>query len=352
MDASRSLFLRALAREPVERPPIWFMRQAGRCLPEYHELRAKAVDFLSLAMNPQLAAEVTLQPMRRFAYDAAIVFADIVLLPKALGQDVWFAAGEGPRMGPLPSVAALEAQIEASSGRLEFVGETLRRVRAELEPHRALIGFAGAPWTVATYMLMGRGGEDARVEARTLALREPERLDALLEILAEATARYLAMQVEAGAQAVQIFESWAEHLSDDSFERLVIRPHARIVTALRGLGVTAPIIGFPRAAQPAQVERYASDSGVDAVGLGTGTPAEVGRRLQQKVAIQGALDPEVLRAGGPELSRAVEQLLGQWAGGPYVFNLGHGVLPDTPIPHIASVVEQVTSWRNAGSQPA
>jgi uroporphyrinogen decarboxylase len=323
------------------------MRQAGRSLPEYHELRAKAGDFMAMAKNSALAAEVTLQPMRRFAFDAAIVFADIVLLPEALGQKVWFAAGEGPRMGELPALGALEAEIEASTGRLAYVGETVRRVRAALEPHRALIGFAGAPWTVATYMLMGRGGEDARAEARSLAEREPERLDALLAILADASARYLAMQAEAGAQAVQIFESWAEHLSDASFERLVIRPHALLVAKLRELGVSVPVIGFPRAATPAQVERYGELVPVNAVGLTTGAPAALGQRLQERVAIQGALDPKTLHAGGPALTEQVEALLRQWSGGPYIFNLGHGVEPTTPIEHIAAAVAQVTAWRNA-----
>ncbi len=346
MGETRPLLLRTLDRETVERPPIWFMRQAGRCLPEYRALRAKATDFMAVAMNPQMAAEITLQPMRRFAYDAAIVFADIVLLPKALGQDVWFGAGEGPRMGALPPLEALEAEIEAAAGRLSAVGETLARVRAELAPHRALIGFAGGPWTVATYMLQGRGGEESRAAARARAESDPQTVDRLVDILAAATSRYLAMQVEAGAQAVQIFESWAEHLTDEMFDRLVIGPHAKIVADLRARGVTAPIIGFPRAAAPAQVERYAREAGVQAVSLGTGTPAELGTKLQETVAIQGALDPLSLRAGGSALAAEVEMLLQQWSGGPYIFNLGHGVLPDTPVEHLKAVVDQVTAWRN------
>ena len=343
----RPLFLRVLDREAVERPPIWFMRQAGRSLPEYRALRATAMDTLSFFLDPDAATEVTLQPMRRFAYDAAIVFTDILVLPMALGQHVWFEAGEGPRLGPLPDLTSLDVEIEASTDRLAAVGETLRRVRPRLEPERALIGFAGAPWTVATYMLQGRGGDEARAAARAVALNEPEKVDRLIEIVADATIRYLAMQAKAGAQALQIFESWAEHLTDPMFDRLVIRPHLKIVTGLRTLGITTPVIGFPRAAAPAQVERYAGLTGVQAVGLCTGASAELGVRLQKTVAIQGALDPLVLLAGGPALSAAVDLMLRQWSGGPYIFNLGHGVLPDTPLESLAAAIGQVTAWRNA-----
>ncbi|HEY8003551.1 MAG TPA: uroporphyrinogen decarboxylase family protein, partial [Phenylobacterium sp.] len=191
--------LRALSGETLERPPVWFMRQAGRCLPEYRELRARAGDFISLAMNPEMAAEVTLQPMRRFPFDAAIVFADILLIPRALGQDLWFEAGEGPRLGELPEIARLAGEVEASTGRLAPVGETLQRVRAALEPERALIGFAGGPWTVATYMIEGRGSQ--REVSRTFAYQQPEKLDALLQVLVDSTARYLIMQARSGAQA-------------------------------------------------------------------------------------------------------------------------------------------------------
>jgi len=321
------------------------MRQAGRCLPEYRALRQKAGDFLSLCFNPEMAAEVTLQPVRRFPYDAAIVFADILILPQALGQELWFETGEGPRLGPLPTLASLAAELGGSTARLASIGETVRRVRAELEPERALIGFAGGPWTVATYMLLGRGGEDARAEARNLAREDLERVGALVDLLTEATWRYLAMQIEAGAQVVQIFESWAEHLPDPVFDRLVLAPHARIVSALREAGVATPIIGFPRAAAPLQVERYAGAVGATAVGLTTGASPALGRRLQQRLVIQGALDPELLRAGGAALDEAVDALLAAWGGGPWIFNLGHGVLPDTPVEHIARAVERVTHWR-------
>jgi uroporphyrinogen decarboxylase len=332
--------LRALAGETLERPPIWFMRQAGRSLPEYLQLREKASDFIAFCMNPEMAAEATLQPVRRFPLDAAIVFADILLIPQALGQKVWFEAGEGPRLGPLPEIAALADEIEASTGRLANIGETLSRVRAELEPDRALIGFAGAPWTVATYMLEGRGSN--REAARTFAYREPEKLDALLDVLVEATARYLVMQARAGAQVLKLFESWAENLAEDVFEHIVTQPHARIVEKVRAAGVTAPIIGFPRGAG-ALVECYADGAPVEAVALDTQASAALGRRLQAKgKTIQGALDNLLLLAGGPALDARVEQLLRQWGEGPYIFNLGHGILPATPIPHIARVVERVT----------
>jgi uroporphyrinogen decarboxylase len=345
MSSPRPLFLRAIDREPVERPPIWLMRQAGRSLPEYHQLRSRAQDFISLCMDCEMAAEVTLQPMRRFAYDAAIVFADILLLPKALGQQVWFEAGEGPRLGVLPPLEALADAVEGSTAKLGYVGETLARVRAKLEPERALIGFAGAPWTVATYMLQGRGGDAARAQARVLAFTELERIERLLDILADATIQYLAMQARSGAQVLQLFESWAELLPEDVFERLVIAPHAKIVQGLRAEGVEVPVIGFPRGAG-ALVERYAAETGVQVVGLDVQAPAALGQRLQQTVAIQGALDPLLLRAGGPALEARVNGLLEQWSGGPYIFNLGHGVLPDTPLAHLGAVVDQVTAWRN------
>ena len=342
--SQKPLLLRVLDRERVERPPIWFMRQAGRSLPEYRELRTRAKDFVAFCLDPEMAAEATLQPMRRFAYDAAIVFADILLLPKALGQEVWFETGEGPRLGALPELAAMEREIEAAAGRLSAVGETLKRVRAELEAHRTLIGFAGGPWTVATYMLEGRGGD--RSASRALAFSEPAKVEGLISILTEATGRYLAMQIRAGAQAVQIFESWAELLPEDVFDRLVIRPHARIVGYLREQGLDTPVIGFPRGAG-ALVERYASESGVQGVGLDVQAPATLGQRLQTSgVTIQGALDPLLLRAGGPALAARIETLLRQWSGGPYIFNLGHGVLPDTPLEHLAAAVAQVTAWRN------
>jgi uroporphyrinogen decarboxylase len=335
------LLLRVLRREVGPRPPIWFMRQAGRYLPEYRALREQAGDFISLCFNPEMAAEVTLQPMRRFAFDAAIVFADILLIPQALGQTLWFEAGEGPRLGDLPPIEAMRDQIERSTERLAPIGETLSRVRAALEPERALIGFAGGPWTVATYMIEGRTSD--RTNARTYACQQPEALDALLDVIAQATARYLVMQVHAGAQVLKLFESWAENLPEDVFERVVTRPHRKIIDLVRAAGVDAPFIGFPRGAA-VLAEDYAAAAGVNAVALDVQAPAALGRRLQQTLAIQGALDPLLLRAGGPALDRRVDQLLSQWGDGPYIFNLGHGIRLDTPIAHVEQVVSRVTNW--------
>ena len=332
--------LRALAGETLDRPPIWFMRQAGRSLPEYRELRTRAPDFIAFCFNPEMAAEATLQPMRRFPMDGAIVFADILLLPQALGQKVWFETGEGPRLGDLPPIGDLQDAIDGSTAKLANIGETLARVRAQLEPDRALIGFAGAPWTVATYMLEGRGSQ--REAARTYAYQHPDELDALLDVLVESTARYLVMQAKAGAQALKLFESWAENLAEDVFERIVVGPHKRIIEKVRAAGVDVPFIGFPRGCG-ALVENYAAKVPVQAVALDTQASAAMGQRIQAGgKTIQGALDNLLLLKGGPALDVRVDALLEQWNSGPYIFNLGHGVMPDTPIEHIARVVARVT----------
>jgi uroporphyrinogen decarboxylase len=255
---------------------------------------------------------------------------------------VWFEAGEGPRLGELPGNLALADAVEASTERLSYVGETLERVRAELEPERALIGFAGGPWTVATYMLEGRSSD--RSGARSLAYTDLDRVCGLIDILCEATARYLAMQAKAGAQALKIFESWAEQLPEPMFDRLVVRPHTTIVRRLRELGVDTPVIGFPRGAG-ALVDVYAAAAGTDAVALDVQASAEQGRRIQTSKPIQGALDPLLLRAGGPELERRIDEMLAAWGQGPYVFNLGHGILPDTPVDHVGRAVTRVVEWR-------
>ncbi len=339
-NSSEPRLLRALAGETLDRPPVWFMRQAGRSLPEYRELRTRAKDFIAFCHNPEMAAEATLQPMRRFPLDAAIVFADILLIPQALGQEVWFEAGEGPRLGELPSIESMADQIEASTGRLSAIGETLSRVRAELEPDRALIGFAGAPWTVATYMIEGRGSD--RSGARTYAYQHPEKLDRLLDVLVESTARYLVMQAKSGAQVLKLFESWAEGLAEDVFERIVIKPHTAIIEKVRAAGVDVPFIGFPRSAG-ALVENYAARVPVNCVALDTQASAVLGQKIQDSgKTIQGALDNLLLRAGGPALDARVDALIEQWNSGPYIFNLGHGVLPDTPIEHIERTIRRVT----------
>lgn len=337
------LLLKVLAGETTSRPPVWFMRQAGRYLPEYRALRATTPDFISFCLDPDKAAEATLQPMRRFGFDAAIVFADILLIPRALGQEVWFEAGEGPRLGALPPVESMRALASGAGEALQQVGQTLSIVRGELEPHRALIGFAGAPWTVATYMLDGEArtiGKGERAMARTYAYAEPDKVAAFLDVLVEATAHYLKMQADAGAQVLKIFESWAEGLPDDLFESLVLRPHQALVKRVRELGVTVPLIGFPRGSA-ALAELYATECAVQAVALDTACPLEVGRRVQAIKPIQGALDPLLLRAGGPLLDRRVDQLLGAWGQGPWIFNLGHGILPDVPIAHVEQVLKRI-----------
>lgn len=330
--------LRVLDGERLARPPVWFMRQAGRYLPEYRAIRASEPDFIAFCLNPEKASEVTLQPMRRFPFDAAIVFADILLVPMALGQRVWFEAGEGPKLGELPPVERLAERIGDVPKALAAVAETLARVRGALAAERTLIGFAGAPWTVLTYMLQGGGGD--RDAARARAYVEPELIDAVMAVLVEATVLYLAMQSRAGAQALQIFESWAEGLPEDLFQRLVIAPHRAIVSKLRDLGVQTPVIGFPRGAG-ALTETYAASVPVQAVGLDTQASAALGRRVQAEHAIQGALDPLLLRAGGAALDRQVDQMLEAWSGGRYIFNLGHGILPDTPIAHVEQTLARI-----------
>ncbi|MBO9710069.1 MAG: uroporphyrinogen decarboxylase [Caulobacter sp.] len=332
-------FLSVLDGETAKNPPIWFMRQAGRYLPEYRAVRATEPTFIDFCLNPEKAAEVTLQPMRRFPFDTAIVFADILLIPQALGQKVWFEAGEGPKLGDLPSVESMRDLTGQAGQALGAVGETLSRVRSVLEPDRALIGFAGAPWTVATYMI--EGGSSDRSGARTYAYQNPEKLDALLSVLVDATVDYLSMQAASGAQALKLFESWAEGLSEPLFERLVIGPHKAIVQGLRDRGVTLPLIGFPRGAG-ALVETYAREVPVQGVALDTQAPKALGLAVQKTRTIQGALDPLLLRAGGDALARRVDELLEQWGGGPYIFNLGHGILPDTPIAHVEAVLARVT----------
>ena len=337
------LLLKVLAGEATSRPPVWFMRQAGRYLPEYRALRATTPDFISFCLDPEKAAEATLQPMRRFGFDAAIVFADILLIPRALGQEVWFEAGEGPRLGALPTIEAMRDLTADAGEALKQVGQTLRIVRGHLEPERALIGFAGAPWTVATYMLDGEArtiGKGERAQARTYAYAEPEKVAALLDVLVEATAHYLKMQADAGAQVLKIFESWAEGLPEDLFETLVLRPHQQLVRRVRELGVTVPLIGFPRGSA-ALAERYAVEVDVQAVALDTACPLGIGRRVQAIKPIQGALDPLLLRAGGPMLDRRVDQLLEAWGRGPWIFNLGHGILPDVPIAHVEQVLKRI-----------
>ena len=324
----------------MDPPPVWIMRQAGRYLPEYRELRKTAKDFLTFCYTPDIAVEAVLQPLRRFDLDAAILFSDILVVPDALGRKVWFVEGEGPRLEPLAGVERWHfGDVDAVVPFLAPVYETVRRLRAELPADKALIGFAGAPWTVATYMIQGRGGD--KDLARRTAYMRPEEVDALLAVLVKATARHLQAQVEAGADCLQIFESWAEGLPEPLFERMILKPTTALVKRVRELGVAVPIIGFPRGSG-ALIGRYARETGVDALGVDTMTPAAFAReQAPAGMPLQGALDPMLLVCGGAALERGAREVIEAFRGSPHVFNLGHGITPDAKPEHLAALVELI-----------
>jgi len=321
---------------------MWMMRQAGRYLPEYRELRHDKGSFLDLVYDTDAAAEVTLQPLKRFPQlDAAILFSDILIVPFAIGQNLSFVAGEGPRLTPPLATSALD-QLTAYPARLEPIYETVRKVKAELPVGKTLIGFAGSPWTVATYMVAGQGSRD-QSEARRLAYGEPDRFGELIARLEEVTLDYLSGQVEGGADALQLFDSWAGSLSPAQFERWVIAPTARLVARLRERHPDVPVIGFPKGAG-GKAAAYARETDVDALGLDeTVDPLWAARELPADLPLQGNLDPLALIAGGAPLERAVRQILDAFAGRPHIFNLGHGILPDTPIAHVEQLIAQVKS---------
>ena len=334
--------LRVLRGESLSPPPIWLMRQAGRYLPEYRALRAQAGDFLTLCYTPAFAAEVTLQPIRRFGFDAAIVFADILLVPHALGVGLRFAEGEGPKLDPIRDTTGLARLTDSvrAADKLAPVYETLSLVRAKLPRDVALIGFAGAPWTVATYVAEGGGSTD-QAAAKLWAYRDPLGFEKLIDVLTEATIVYLERQIEAGADVLQIFESWASGLSEPMFERLCMRPTARIVSALKVRHPSVPIIGFPRGSGVLAV-RYAAETGVDAIGLDTAQPIGWMRgQLARPMAMQGNLDPLALVAGGEALASGVRGILAAAAGTPFVFNLGHGIVPQTDPAHVQTLIDLV-----------
>jgi uroporphyrinogen decarboxylase len=333
--------LRALKGEALARPPIWLMRQAGRYLPEYRALRADAKSFLDLALNPELAAEVTLQPVRRFGMDGAILFADILLVPHALGQTLSFVAGEGPQLEPIRDAAGLARLSQAQVGEiLAPVMQTIRLVRAALPADATLIGFAGAPWTVATYMIEGRGKTDYE-NCRRMMWGEPKLFAALMDTLVEATASYLIAQADAGAEALKLFDSWAGAVPAALFDLAVIQPTARIVAAVRAKHKNIPIIGLPRGAG-SQVARYVAETGVDAVAIDHMTDiAAVAATLPGHVATQGNLDPMLLMVGGEAMATEARRIVAAMAGRPYIFNLGHGVLQHTPPDHVARLVDIV-----------
>nr|WP_249159161.1 uroporphyrinogen decarboxylase [Bradyrhizobium tropiciagri] len=326
-------------------PPLWMMRQAGRYLPEYRELRAKAGGFLDLCFTPEYAAEVTLQPIRRFDFDAAIIFSDILVIPYALGRSVRFEAGEGPRLDPLNTPEEIAGLVtHADFGKLEPVYEALRRVRRELAPQIALIGFCGAPWTVATYMVAGQGTPD-QAPARMLAYRHPDAFAKIIDILVENSIQHLVGQLKAGADCVQIFDTWAGVLPPREFARWSIEPARRIVAGVRKQLPNAKIIGFPRGAG-GMLPAYVEQTGVDAVSIDWATePAMIRERVQPRTAVQGNLDPLALIAGGAALDRAVDDVLENFGKGRLIFNLGHGILPETPIAHVEQMVARVRAYK-------
>ncbi|MBJ3777815.1 uroporphyrinogen decarboxylase [Acuticoccus mangrovi] len=328
----------ALKGETVRPAPVWFMRQAGRYLPEYRELRKQASGFLEFCYTPEMAVEATLQPMRRYAFDASIVFSDILVLPHALGQEVWFVQGEGPRLTPLADPGSLS--FEGFESHLEPVYETIRRLRAALPAEKALLGFCGAPWTLATYMIAGRGGQE-QWPARTYAARNPAPFAAMIDTLVEAAIRHLVRQIEAGADAVQIFDSWASALDERGFLRWSVEPIARIVAGVREAAPGVPIIGFPRGAGYGYTA-FAERTGVDAVSLDWTVPMAAAREFQDRgICVQGNLDPAVLTVGGEALDNSVDHICAALKDGPFVFNLGHGISLETPPEHVTRVIERV-----------
>jgi len=321
------------------------MRQAGRYLPEYRALRQKIGNFLDLCLDPKLAAEVTLQPIRRFGFDAAILFSDILVVPYALGQSVTFTPADGPRLNAIADVQSLrKLRKELDHERLAPVYETIARVKSQLPAHVTLLGFCGAPWTLATYMIAGAGTPD-QIPAREFAYRAPQLFDELMDVLVEASASYLIRQFEAGADAVQIFDTWAGILPDDAFDRCCIEPSARIVAAVRARIPNAKFIGFPRGAG-SRLKRYVDVVDVDAVGLDWTIDLAFARdEVQSRKPVQGNLDPVVLLVGGDALDRAIDRIMDNFTAGPFIFNLGHGVLPGTPVAHVERLVARVRQSR-------
>lgn len=323
--------------------PVWLMRQAGRYLPEYRSLRAEKGGFLALVYDSDAAAEITLQPIRRFGFDGAILFSDILIVPYAMGQDLEFLAGEGPSLSPRLIDHTLDV-LNAVPERLSAIYETVGKVRAGLGPSRTLLGFAGSPWTVATYMVAGEGSRDQH-DTRSMAYRDPEGFAAIIDAITALTVEYLAGQIKAGAEAVQLFDSWAGSLSPSQFERWVIAPNAAIVGHLKQLYPEVPIIGFPKGAGE-KLLAYVRETGVDAVGVDE--TIDIGwaaRNLPESLPVQGNLDPLLLLAGGPELERQALHILESFADRPHIFNLGHGIGKETPIEHVEQLLTIVRGWQ-------
>ena len=337
---ARKPLLAVLSGTRLDPPPMWMMRQAGRYLPEYRELREEKGSFLNLVYDSEAATEVTLQPLKRFPrLDAAILFSDILIVPFSIGQNLSFVTGEGPRLTPPLTTGALD-QLTAVPARLDPIYATVAKVKAELAPDKTLIGFAGSPWTVATYMIAGQGSRD-QAEARRLAYSDPGAFGALVERIEQVTFDYLSHQVEAGAEALQLFDSWAGSLSPVQFEQWVIAPTARLVSALKDRHPQVPIIGFPKGAG-GKLAAYAAETGVSAIGLDeTVDPIWAAKELPADLPVQGNLDPLALIAGGEPLERAVKPLLDALADRPHIFNLGHGILQDTPVAHVEQLIDLV-----------
>ncbi len=345
--APQKKMLAALAGQPQTPPPFWLMRQAGRYLPEYRQVRSQAGGFLDLCMNPELACEVTLQPLRRYGMDAAILFSDILIIPYALGQGLRFAEGEGPVLDAIrDQQGLLTLDLDGLHRKAAPVYETVSRIRASLDERTALIGFAGSPWTVACYMVEG-GGSKEYAHVKRFAYTDPVGFNRLIDILVEATIEYLSMQIQAGAELVQLFDSWAGALSAADFQRFVVAPTRRITAALKERHPGIPIIGFPRMAG-LNLESFVEQAGVDAVSLDPGVPAAwAAQHLQGKVAVQGNLDPVLLIAGGEAMDRAVIDLLETLGNGPFIFNLGHGIIKETPPENVSRLAGLIRDWKPA-----
>jgi uroporphyrinogen decarboxylase len=334
--------LETLKGANLARRPIWLMRQAGRYLPEYRELRAAKGGFLALVYDPEAAAEITLQPLRRFAFDGAILFSDILIVPYAMGQDLAFLAGEGPALSPRLLDAGLET-LRGVPERLFPIYDTVARVTADLPPEATMLGFAGSPWTIATYMVTGEGSRDQH-DTRALAYRDPGAFQAIIDAIIDVTVEYLSGQVKAGAEGLQLFDSWSGSLAPVEFERWVIKPNARITEAMHRLHPGVPIIGFPKGAGE-KLLAYAEGTGVDAVGVDeTIDPVWAAKNLPAGLPVQGNLDPLLLLAGGPGLDEGARRVLDVFADRPHVFNLGHGIGQFTPIPHVERLLEVVRAW--------
>jgi uroporphyrinogen decarboxylase len=338
-------FLKPFAGEACSPPPVWLMRQAGRYLPEYRETRAKAGSFLNLCYTPALACEVTLQPIRRFGFDASILFSDILVVPDAIGQPVRFVEGEGPRLDPLTGDADLaKLSIAGAQTKFETVAESVSRIRAGLPKETALIGFCGAPWTVATYMIGGQGSSD-QMDTRLMAYRNPAFFGRLMDLLVDASVTYLDLQIKAGADVVMIFDSWAGSLPDDEFARWVVAPTKRLVAALKLNHPHIPVIGFPRGAGVASIG-YARATDVQGIGCDTAMPLSLmaGDLAAQGIVVQGNLDPLLMIAGGDAMIRRTREIIDAMQGRRFVFNLGHGITPEAPPQHVADLMAVIRSY--------